>query len=101
MPKAWTSKEERQYKHIKQSELSRGRTSKRAAAIAGATVNKGRRQRGETPNKTSQGTGNPNSGLNERTVGELRRLAASRDVKGRSRMSKSELVTALRRGRKS
>lgn len=46
MPKAWTSKDERQYEHIKESEKSRG--SKRAKSIAAATVNKRRRQEGRT-----------------------------------------------------
>jgi hypothetical protein len=48
MPKGSTVKEERQYEHIKSSELKGGRTEKEAERIAAATVNKVRRERGET-----------------------------------------------------
>jgi hypothetical protein len=51
MPKAWSSKDERQYEHIKQSEKSRG--SKRAKEIAARTVNKKRRQEGRTKKSRS------------------------------------------------
>ena len=46
MPKAWSNKDERQYKHIKDSELKSGKPVKRATSIAAATVNKRRRQEG-------------------------------------------------------
>ncbi|MDE2103302.1 MAG: hypothetical protein KGL39_39040 [Patescibacteria group bacterium] len=48
MPEAWTDKEERQYQHIKQAEQATGKSEEEAEAIAAATVNKGRRERGET-----------------------------------------------------
>jgi hypothetical protein len=48
MPKAWSAKDERQYEHIKDSEGRRGRGSKRAKAIAAATVNKRRSEEGRT-----------------------------------------------------
>jgi len=41
-------KRERQYEHIKKSELDRGRPEKTAKRIAAATVNKTRREKGET-----------------------------------------------------
>ena len=44
-------KRERQYEHIKESELKEGRSTKRAKQIAAATVNKQRRQAGETKKK--------------------------------------------------
>lgn len=46
MPKTWTKKDKRQYKHVKESEKERGRSEKRAEEIAGATVNKQRRNEG-------------------------------------------------------
>ena len=39
MPQAWTPKDERQYKHVKQSELERGRRVDEAKSIAARTVN--------------------------------------------------------------
>ena len=97
MPQAWSSKDERQYEHVRQSERGRGRDDKKAKEIAARTVNKQRREEGRTPNKTTQGTGNPNSGLSDRSVKELRNLASEKHVKGRSKMKKSELVKALRK----
>jgi len=94
---SWTEKDDRQYEHIKESLLERGKSEAGAAEIAARTTNKQRRVEGRTPNKTTQGTGNPNSGLEERSIHELRNLAAVQNVKGRSRMRKDELIQALRK----
>ena len=96
MPKGWSSKDERKYEHIKQGEQERGAPPKRAKEIAARTVNKERRLERRTPNRRTQGTGNPTRRLDERTVEELRNRAAELAVKGRSRMNKKELVTAVR-----
>jgi len=48
MPSAWSNKRERQYEHIKASEKEQGRSPKTAKRIAAATVNKTRREKGET-----------------------------------------------------
>ena len=96
MPQAWSDKDERKYEHIKEGEEERGASEKRAKEIAARTVNKGRREEGRTPNKTTQGTGNPNRGLEARTVAELRNIASDRKIPGRSKMNKSELVKAIR-----
>jgi hypothetical protein len=45
---AWSAKRERQYEHIKESELEQGRSTKRAKEIAARTVNKERAEKGET-----------------------------------------------------
>ena len=95
---AWSNKRERQYEHIKEGELERGRSEKRAKEIAARTVNKTRRKHRETPNKTTQGTGNPNRSLEERTKNELYNLAKERGIEGRSKMSKRELIAAIRKG---
>lgn len=92
---SWTPKQEREYEHIKESYEERGRGGERAAEIAARTVNKQRREHGETPQRKTQGTGNPNRPLTERTKVELQNLARSRQIAGRSRMSKAELVRAL------
>jgi hypothetical protein len=95
MPSAWTSKDERQYEKIRQSSRRRGRSDERAKEIAARTVNKRRRKEGRTPNKTTQGTGNPRLPLAERSVAELRNLASERNIRGRSKMNKAELVKAI------
>jgi hypothetical protein len=96
MPRAWSKKDERQYEKVKQSEMGRGSSEDRAEEIAARTVNKQRRKEGRTPNKTTQGTGNPNRSLEDRTVDELHNIAADMDIKGRSKMNKGELITAIR-----
>lgn len=96
MPRAWSRKDERQYEHVRDSSLERGVRPKRAREIAARTVNKQRRQEGRTPNATTQGTGNPNRGLAERTKQELYNRARELGVEGRSRMSKAELARAIR-----
>lgn len=93
---SWTDKDRRQFEHVKQSELERGRSVEKAEEIAGRTTNKQRRSEGRTPNVRTQGTGNPNTRLEQRTVDELRNIAAQRNLRGRSRMKKQELIAALR-----
>jgi len=97
MPKAWSSKDERMYEHVKDSELDRGRSTARAKEIAARTVNKQRREEGRTPNRTTLGTGNPGRSLEARSKRELYNRAKQLDVEGRSGMSKDELVDAIRR----
>ena len=101
MPKAWTNKDERQYEHIRDSEQERGTSESRAKEIAARTVNKRRRKEGRTANKTTQGTGNPNRRLEDRSVQELRNLASELKIEGRSKLNKQGLVRAIgkKRGR--
>jgi Rho termination factor, N-terminal domain len=93
----WNEKEERQYEHVKKSELDRGRSNARAEEIAARTVNKQRRKAGKTQKLSTSGTGNPNTSLEDRSVDELRNRARELKVEGRSRMSKKELIRAIRR----
>lgn len=97
MPEKWSEKDERQYQHIKKSAKQRGKSAERAEELAARTVNKTRRQEGRTPNRRSQGTGNPHTPLEERTVVELRNRARELGIAGRSKMRKAELVDAIRR----
>ena len=46
--KTWSGKDERQYRHVKDSELERGRSEDRAEEIAARTVNKQRKKEGRT-----------------------------------------------------
>ena len=93
---SWTRKDERMYEHIKESSEDRGVKEDRAEEIAARTVNRHRREEGRTPNKTTEGTGNPNNSLEDRTVDELQNRASELNIEGRSRMNKDELVRAIR-----
>ncbi len=95
-PRAWTDKDERQYEHIRESERDRGRSEDRAEEIAARTVNKQRREEGRTEQSSSQGTGNPNSELQDRTRRELYNRAKELGIDGRSGMTKSQLIRAIR-----
>lgn len=92
----WSRKDERQYEHIKRSARQRGKSEDRAEEIAARTVNKQRREEGRTANKRSQGTGNPNTSLDERSKQELLNRARDLNIRGRSSMNKAELVDAIR-----
>ena len=98
MPDAWSAKRERQYEHIKQSAEERGKSEAKAEEIAARTVNKQRREEGETVSgkKRTEGTGNPNLRLEERTRDELYNRAKQLGIEGRSKMTKAELIEAIR-----
>jgi hypothetical protein len=96
MPSAWTRKDERKYEHIKKGYLNEGMTEDKAEEIAARTVNKDRRLEGRTPSKHSQGTGNPRTRLDTRTIDELRNRAAELGVEGAGSKTKDELVEAIR-----
>lgn len=96
MPTAWSRKDERQYREVKRSAKERGRSESKASEIAARTVNKQRRLEQRTPNRTTQGTGNPQLALEARSKQELYNRARQLSVAGRSKMSKAELVLAIR-----
>jgi hypothetical protein len=102
----WSAKRERQYEHIKDSEKKQGRSTKRAKAIAAATVNKERARKGEAKSASRSSVqdissgrrGGLRSGTNRpkgRTKEQLYNEAKRRGVKGRSRMNKAQLQRAL------
>lgn len=95
----WSEKDVRQFEHVKESVLEQGKSEESAEEIAARTVNKHRREEGRTPNATTQGTGNPNKSLEERTVDELRNVASELKIRGRSKMKKAELIEAIRQKR--
>ena len=78
---------------------ARGTSGSRAEEIAARTVNKRRRKEGRTRNKTTQGTGNPNRRLEDRSVLELRNIASELKIEGRSKLNKQGLVKEIRRKR--
>jgi hypothetical protein len=104
--KAWSDKRERQYEHIKESELDQGRSTKRAKEIAARTVNKERARSGEAreSSRTSRrgmsssrrggqrsGTNRPKGRTKEQLYSEARRM----NIRGRSRMNKQQLQRAV------
>lgn len=98
---AWSDKDERQYEAIKDSSVDRGVDEDRAEEIAARTVNKRRRVEGRTPNRRTQGTGNPNRTLDQRSRDEIYNRAKEMNIAGRSTMTKSQLVDAIRHKRAS
>lgn len=108
MPQAtWSPKRERQYKHIKDSLRSRGKSEGLAEEIAARTVNKERAQHGEsrTASRSSvkdvsaghRGGKRSHQGEQGRTYAQLYNEARSKGIKGRSKMNKSELARAVGR----
>ncbi|MEU1950777.1 plasmid stabilization protein [Nocardia rhamnosiphila] len=106
MPKEWTDKQERQYEHIKDSAEDRGASTKRAKEIGARTVNKNRAQAGQTKTASRSSTrdmspqrrGGLRSGTDKpkgRTRDQLYNEAKSRNIEGRSKMTKNELAEAL------
>jgi hypothetical protein len=103
--RAWSKKRERQYEHIKDSQVQRGTGEGRAEEIAARTVNKNRAQAGESEqaSRTStedippqrRGGKRSRSGSGGRTKEQLYQDAKRHGVKGRSKMSKAQLERAL------
>ncbi|MDT7655709.1 MAG: hypothetical protein QOF38_424 [Pseudonocardiales bacterium] len=102
---AWSKKRERQYEHIKDSQVQRGTGEGRAEEIAARTVNKNRAQAGESDqaSRTStedispqrRGGKRSHSGSGGRTKEQLYQDAKRHGVKGRSKMSKAQLERAV------
>jgi hypothetical protein len=108
MPRnAWSPKREREYEHIKEGLLSRGKPEKLAEEIAARTVNKDRAQHGETKtasrssvedlSPSRRGGLHSHRGEGGRTYDQLYNEAREHGIKGRSRMTKAQLEAALRR----
>lgn len=110
MPKAWSAKRERQYDHIKDGLLDRGKSEKKAEEIAARTVNKERARTGEaeTASRTStddisssrRGGLRSHSGEGGRTKDQLYNEAKRMNIEGRSSMNKAELEKAVDRKKK-
>ncbi|PPJ24679.1 plasmid stabilization protein [Nocardia nova] len=107
MPKEWSAKEERQYEHVKSSARQRGESKDRAQEIAARTVNKNRAQEGKTRTASRSSTndmspqrrGGQRSGKGAQgpTRDQLYNEARRRNIKGRSKMTKKQLASALGR----
>jgi hypothetical protein len=107
MPRAWSQKRERQYRHIRDGLEKRGRSEDTAEEIAARTVNKERARSGEArvSSRLSQqdissgrrGGLRSHRGPGGRTKAQLYEEARRKHVKGRSRMTKAELARAVGR----
>lgn len=110
MPRAWSAKRERQYEHVKESQLESGRSEKKAEEIAARTVNKERARAGESKTASRSSTDDISSGRRGglrsgkgpggRTKDQLYNEAKRMNIEGRSTMSKAELERAVDRKKK-
>jgi hypothetical protein len=104
---AWSSKRDRQYEHIKEGLLERGRGEGVAQEIAARTVNKERARAGEADTSSRTSTDDISSGrrgglrshrgAGGRTKAQLYAEARRRGIEGRSQMTKAELERAVGR----
>jgi plasmid stabilization system protein ParE len=103
--RAWSKKRERQYDHIKDSLIERGRSEDKAEEIAARTVNKTRAQEGEAKESSKlsredisssrRGGLRSRGGPRGRTRDQLYEEAKRMKIKGRSAMTKEELRKAV------
>lgn len=107
MPRAWSAKRERQYKHIKEGLVDHGRSEDLAEEIAARTVNKERARSGEAKTSSRSSTKDISSsrrgglrshkGPGGRTRDQLYNEAKKKGIKGRSKMTKAQLEKAVGR----
>jgi hypothetical protein len=105
--RAWNSKRERQYEHIKEGLEERGSSESKAKEIASRTVNKERARAGEARQSSRTSTQDISSGRRGglrshrgpggRTKEQLYNEARQRNIPGRSKMNKAELERAVGR----
>ncbi len=106
--RSWSKKRERQYEHIKEGLLDKGKSEDKAEEIAARTVNKARAQAGEARQSSRlsredmspsrRGGLRSHKGEGGRTRDQLYEEAKDKNIKGRSKMSKAELQKAVDRG---
>jgi hypothetical protein len=104
---AWNDRREKQYERIKASALGRGESERVAEQIAARTVNKERARTGEAATSSPLSRNDISSGRRGglrshqgpggRTRDQLYDEARRRNVKGRSRMTKDQLLEAVGR----
>jgi hypothetical protein len=105
--RAWSTKRERQYEHIKEGLCERGEDEELAEEIAARTVNKERARSGEARTASRSSTDDISSGRRGglrshrgpggRTKEQLYNEAKRKNIRGRSRMTKAELERAVGR----
>jgi hypothetical protein len=105
--RAWSAKRERQYEHIKEGLLERGRKEDTAEEIAARTVNKERARAGEAKqasrssiddiSSSRRGGLRSHGGPRGRTRDQLYNEARRKGIRGRSKMTKAQLQRAVGR----
>ena len=111
MPRAFSKKDERQYEHIKEGYMDRGKDKDTAEEIAARTVNKEKARSGESKTASKSSTndmssskrGGQRSGTNRdkgRTRDQLYNEAKKLNIEGRSSMNKDQLERAVDRKKK-
>lgn len=103
--RSWSKKRERQYDHIKSGLEERGHSEDEAEEIAARTVNKERARHGESKQASRTSTEDISSGRRGglrshkgeggRTRDQLYQEAKERNIHGRSKMTKAQLLKAL------
>lgn len=103
--RSWSKKRERQYDHIKSGLEERGHSEDEAEEIAARTVNKERARHGESKQASRTSTEDISSGRRGglrshkgeggRTRDQLYQAAKERNIHGRSKMTKAQLLKAL------
>ena len=106
--RSWSKKRERQYEHIKEGLLDKGKSEDKAEEIAARTVNKARAQAGEARQSSRlsredmspsrRGGLRSHKGEGGRTRDQLYEEAKDKNIKGRSKMSKADLQKAVDAG---
>lgn len=104
---AWSAKRERQYEHIKDGLVERGKSADTAEEIAARTVNKERARHGEAKESSRSSVEDISSsrrgglrshrGAGGRTRDQLYNEARKQGIKGRSKMTKAELERVVGR----
>jgi len=94
MPRGASPKRERQYEHIKQTAKKSGRYGGRAEEVAARTVNKIRREKGETKSAKSRAT----KSRSARSRTRAHRSSTSRSSKSRARTGRSRRASSDGRG---
>ena len=105
--RAWNTKREQQYEHIKEGLEERGRPEDEAEEIAARTVNKERARHGEARQSSRTSTRDISSGRRGglrshrgpggRTKEQLYNEARRKGIRGRSKMTKAQLERAVGR----
>ncbi len=103
--RAWSTRRERQYEHIKKGLQQRGTPTDEAEEIAARTVNKERARTGEARRASRLSTTDMSSGrrgglrshrgAGGRTYDQLYEEARKAGIRGRSKMNKRALERAL------